>query len=1557
MTTTTKPVILLAFANARDNYLRNLPEEARQVREALDVAEQHGRCQLVLRQNATVGDILDVFQDARYRDCIALFHFGGHADGYRLLLETAAGAPAAANAGGLARFLAQQRGLTLVFLNGCSTEGQVADLLAAGVPAVIATDQAVDDAQATAFAARFYRGLAGGATIGAAYKEAKAERQMADAPAFRHIGAAEEEPDADRLPWHLHVRSGAETASDWSLSLAAGDPLFGLPALPPLDLPDKPYRNLDWYRREDAAVFFGRGREIRQLYDQVTAVEGAPIVLFYGQSGVGKSSLLAAGLLPRLAGSHEVRYARRDQAQGLAGTLAAALGAGPDVDLAAAWRGLEAGAGRPLLVILDQAEELFTRPNLGQPDEMTVFIAAAAALFGDPARRPAGRLILSFRKEWLAEIKARLAERSLPRTEVFLERLDRDGIIEVVTGPRRTARLRGQYGLEIGDPLLPGQIADDLLADRESPVAPMLAILLADLWDAAKARSYEHPTFDADLYHEFYARGLKLDDFLTRQLGALHATLPEAVDSGLALDLLAYHTTPLGTAEQRTLADLEQTYQHRRDVLPALLQGCRDLYLLVDPSKNQPGQPPASRLTHDTLAPHVRKRFDESDAPGQRARRILENRAVDWEDGKEGSPLDDTDLAVVQAGMVGMRTWSPGETRLVAASRQQYDKRQRTSRTWRVAGFLTLALLLVAAAVVVFAEQARRNSADAERISRAGYLATAGLLQYEQDATRGLLLATEAAKKVGSESLPAPAAEQSLRYLLGKLGGSVIAGRDAPQVTAMASSPKETRWVVLGNAAGNLMLWDLTRASLLDDPLILPGHTAEVRAAAISRDNTLMVTGDQNGNILVWDLEHFAGQPRHLAPVEAMVDHLAVSPEGDWIAAEINRDGRTNAVFLWSADPTHTDFYQGVELQETSGRFVRTLLISPDGRWLFVGGQDGLALLWPLGADTRPGEPINLSPAVSGKRTSSDFTAANFNPYSAELAIGRSDGIVDIWDTSAGTPLLSHSLKVGSPISALGFGGSPLSLVVLGSDGRFRSWVAWSEGYQAEPAVQEPALEAGLFDAIAFSNEFPYMVTQDSTGRVQLWNLGVTTNGIFESREISSHKSDQAEGMDTPMVLLTPDGRHLITTGPDQITRAWSPLPQDFADVDSSSDPVILGVRGGYLAAALSFDGSLLASGNANGGIQIWNIAGVRPTVAFTTTLDGFITGLAFSGNDRNLLVVNYDRILIYSREGGAFSPVPFASITVSDTLATGAISGDAAWAIGGSWGGNLYRWRIRDGAPEQVGQIKGSIQRITISPDQRWISALSNEGKFGLWQVDGSGTQIRQWACPTLEQADLVTAAQFDPTAQRLVIAGAQGEDGFVVVCDLAQGQGETRITISQDPIRAIAIDDRERALLSGHYSGRLQKWKLGSAGSKMLISQEPESKSDAGSAIIGLAAGSENRLIVARAPGLASSGLSEVEIWNSHSLNQLRDLGGVSLDVLDLASPTPLFAAISKGSRWLVLSGASPGNWSTIQLKHLQLADLIDIACRTVGRDLTPEEWRAFVSKSESPQHTCSQ
>jgi hypothetical protein len=332
--------------------LRNLPEEQRRVRAALATAVQAGLCEVVERANATLDEVLSVFQDPTYRDRIAVFHFGGHSRSGALLFESSQGAPTVAHAPGLACLLAKQRGLKLVFLNGCSSRGHVQDLLDAGVPRVIATSQAIDDEVAAELSARFYMALASGSFIPTAYAEASAAVQTRyGVRLWRDLGA---DPGTlhleDRWSWDLYYSPSAEEGLDrWSLPQAAGDFLFGLPSLPTLDFPPSPFRHLAPFSREEATVFFGRDREIRELFDALTVPEGAPIVLLFGAAGVGKSSLLAAGLQPRLERAYDVLFMRRDGAQGLAGTLAHGLA---DAAIARIWN---ATSGQPIATLTGHA--------------------------------------------------------------------------------------------------------------------------------------------------------------------------------------------------------------------------------------------------------------------------------------------------------------------------------------------------------------------------------------------------------------------------------------------------------------------------------------------------------------------------------------------------------------------------------------------------------------------------------------------------------------------------------------------------------------------------------------------------------------------------------------------------------------------------------------------------------------------------------------------------------------------------------------------------------------------------------------------------------------------------------------------------------------------------------------------------------------------------------------------------------------------------------------------------------------------------------------------------
>jgi hypothetical protein len=97
--------------------------------------------------------------------------------------------------------------------------------------------------------------------------------------------------------------------------------------------------------------------------------------------------------------------------------------------------------------------------------------------------------------------------------------------------------VRKQYALEI-DQGLPERIAESLLADPDAPVAPTLQLLLSTVWDLATKQSPSRPRFDDALYHQVTRGGLDLGRFFDKALEALREKLPEAVDSGLALDVL-----------------------------------------------------------------------------------------------------------------------------------------------------------------------------------------------------------------------------------------------------------------------------------------------------------------------------------------------------------------------------------------------------------------------------------------------------------------------------------------------------------------------------------------------------------------------------------------------------------------------------------------------------------------------------------------------------------------------------------------------------------------------------------------------------------------------------------------------------------------------------------------------------------------------------------------------------------------------------------------------------------------------------------------------------------
>src|SRR4029079_8343683 len=159
------PVVFLAFSNDASAHLELLKKESKDVFSALRDLDRQDFIKVHREESADLDELFDSL--VSYKDRVAVFHYGGHADGMTLRMEGGA-----AHAAGMAQLLGDQPNLKLVFLNGCATRPQVEQLLAAGVKAGIATSVPIRDDKATEFAARFYEALASRRTIAQAFEVA-----------------------------------------------------------------------------------------------------------------------------------------------------------------------------------------------------------------------------------------------------------------------------------------------------------------------------------------------------------------------------------------------------------------------------------------------------------------------------------------------------------------------------------------------------------------------------------------------------------------------------------------------------------------------------------------------------------------------------------------------------------------------------------------------------------------------------------------------------------------------------------------------------------------------------------------------------------------------------------------------------------------------------------------------------------------------------------------------------------------------------------------------------------------------------------------------------------------------------------------------------------------------------------------------------------------------------------------------------------------------------------------------------------------------------------------
>jgi hypothetical protein len=152
--------VFIASSYDEDNRLNQVFSESNGIANTINRL-RNWKCQHI--HKASLDDVFNFFSknnDSWYQ----VFHFAGHAvdralqfnESVPLLERARISMPYIADVGGLATIISARRSVQLVFLNGCSTAGQVSAFKNAGIPAIIYTNQALNDELGMAFAKSFY---------------------------------------------------------------------------------------------------------------------------------------------------------------------------------------------------------------------------------------------------------------------------------------------------------------------------------------------------------------------------------------------------------------------------------------------------------------------------------------------------------------------------------------------------------------------------------------------------------------------------------------------------------------------------------------------------------------------------------------------------------------------------------------------------------------------------------------------------------------------------------------------------------------------------------------------------------------------------------------------------------------------------------------------------------------------------------------------------------------------------------------------------------------------------------------------------------------------------------------------------------------------------------------------------------------------------------------------------------------------------------------------------------------------------------------------------------
>ncbi|MFK7800070.1 MAG: AAA family ATPase [Anaerolineae bacterium] len=1190
---------------------------------------------------------------------------------------------------------------------------------------------------------------------------------------------------------------------------------------------ETPYVGLSAFSEENAQNFYGREEFVAQLQN---AIEKQPFVPVLGPSGSGKSSLIFAGLFPKVRQMpdwmvlntrpgadvsplhslvtaflnpamqdrlpHERRKAINDATQQiLAGVLTPMELV---TDLVQQNEKVE-----NVLLYIDQFEELFTADQDDEHAKTNQFLEHLVPLIKSTSKRVRLVILITMRADFLGyalghpaladllnhydDVKLRpLKIERDPENEDELSEMER-----VIILPAQNAGASFQEGVV-------ERIIEDVAKGTGN--LPLLQFALTELWNVQE---------DGILTHQGYDFIGQADGALVNHAEAVFEEL-SAAEKKLARQLFVQLVQPgRGTTDTRRIAKRGELSNEVWQLAQKLSgEEARLIYASSDATQRETVQ-----VTHEALIANWQRLKDwmdedrafrewqeqfradvalwlESDHPDdflyKGARLAQSNEQIRLRQPN----LQESEQRFIETSQMAAeadakakeeaRQLELDQARQLAEAqeRELHAQKRRTRSIWMALGIISL--LLIGSIYATY--QSVQNATIALEASNRAQ--------------------TQALMSLSTTTLPdhiSPSVEQAEQAIL--MGVQAIRNNDALEGKLLSLS--------FINRQMRTLMEELEKPTwspiIVGDTELFPGDFAFYKQLDITADGRYVIASEEFGYLYLWDM----AQPE-MPPIifdtylnESSEYGVAIAPDGAFIASYYEGFD----IGIWTLDNNE----EPLAILQGHDDFVTMFEVSANGRLLATAGFDGVINIWDMTHLNAIGDPIpiisdlefiiDISLSADGKTV---FVANQLDESINELiGFDTSDGseqfrieFADIVRSIEAAPN-GRLLAVGTTIG-------DVYLVPLAEDNE-----------DENDDITHLKGQVSYTTDIEFSADSNLMATVSDDKTVFVWNLIDLGEEPLRLQGHTNHATSAvflptgnqliSSGQDNPLLLwhLTTDSLSeswmldRTTTSP-QIIEAeewvtqvtWSPDGQQLAagyrdgsaEVFSTADPTVRGIINPpnidrMADVVYSPDGKWLVGVIENEKIQIWDTLIYEVVAEFD--FSGFaLDQVAFTPDSKNLLAPIDGNIYVWSAADWEADPV-WTSIYVADeglfidAITLSADGSKIALAMDdGSYDVLVFGFPEID-PNDPLHTFTGNVHFINaldFSPDGRWLASGNRFSKIHVWDLDNPDAD----SVVLEDHQAFILALDFSPDSQQLVSAA---DDNTVRVWDTNDWTAESQL------------------------------------------------------------------------------------------------------------------------------------------------------------------------------------